>query len=312
MDTNTSPFSAEAFTECTPLPFVMGFAGPGGAIDERERRREEADKRKPVLRGGDVSPRYVNPDALAIQHPSRSVLLGATESGKTFFLVGMLDRKRIVPAGKVKLKRGQRRKMWANFDRVIWLAPRFSIDQPVIKRLKRKMGDQLELVPVSVANGVGEAGAAKIMDQLKENSDAHLQTLVVNDDLAAATTDKATLQLIKELSISGRHLNTSITTLTQRAFTKGSRTARLQVNYWVIFRVGASEATAVLRQLYPIKWREVFAAWQKAVSSGKQGSYLMIDQKVALDPNASRRVLQFRDSALDNVVLGIDTDPTKR
>jgi len=270
--------------------------------EPKEREASEAVKPAKVLSGKGVSvaPKHTNADVLAFQHPARSVLVGASESGKTFFLVNMIDRPHVV--GKLN---GKTRHMWANYDAVVWMAPTFSIEQKVLKELKKKMGKQLTFIPVDVGDGIGPDGLNKLNEILDANSKAGIQTAVVNDDIAAATSDKLTLQMIKELAISGRHRNASLISLTQQAFTAKSRTTRLQTNYWVLFRVGASEVTQVARQLFPIQWREVFEAYKIATGRPKPGQYLMIDEKAALSQSPDKRILAFRDSALDNVVLGL-------
>lgn len=303
---DVSPFSAEAFAGLGD-PILHIFAPE--LVDAIERAENPKPQGK-VLKGAGVIPKHVNPNPLAFQHPSRATLVGATESGKTFFLINMLDQPKVVKKGTAELPKGVKtRKMWANYDVVVWLAPRFSLDQPVIKALKRKMGDQLRMFPVSVGEGLDEKQLNELNDLLDDNSKSNLQTAVVNDDLVAATTDKTTLQFLKELSISGRHRNASLITLTQRAFTAGSRTQRLQQDYWVLFRVGSSEVTQLLRQIFPIAWKRVFSEYQRATSTTKPGPYLMIDLKAARSPKADRRVLQFRVSALSNVVTGLDVGP---
>lgn len=258
-------------------------------------KKTKAEKESiPKLRGGSVAPEYHNPDKLAIQHPSRSMLLGGTGVGKTFFVVNMLQRKH-------KLKIGKKSHTFhANWNRVMWIAPQFSIEQPILQEvLKKDLGDDLSFFAVSVAGGISEEDAKAINDQLQDNHSRGLQTLIVTDDLTAVTKDKRTLQFVDELAISGRHKSASLMTLTQRAFSTASRASRLQLNYLVLFRIGSSEVMTVLRQTFPDKAKEIYQLYEYAIRShkAKAGGYLMIDLDAPLVKGRSN--LEFRVNSLD-------------
>ena len=299
-----------AYMRNCDLPFIERSLLPGlepndddsGGTRDVSSILKAAENRRPTrttgpsLHGAGVEPKYANPKPLSFLHPSRSMLLGGTGSGKTFFLADMLEQSSSVASN------GKKRKFHGNWNKVYWLAPKFSAEQPVLKQLQKKLGGDLVLIPVEVGDGLDQDGVDALKAQLSKNNAAGIQSLVVNDDLAAVTTDKVTLQFISELAISGRHLNTSLATLTQRGFSAGSRTARLQLNYIVLFRIGASEVTAVLRQQFPIEWKTVFNLYKEALAlnAGKPGSYLLIDTDAETSPG--REALQFRANSLSTVI----------
>ena len=99
-----------------------------------------------------------NPNPLGFIHPCRAIICGASGSGKTRFILEevILDDK-------------------SPFDKIIFVAPKFSLEQEKIQKTKDILGDKLVLI-----EGLDET---KIGEELEESFYEGNQTLIVFDDL---------------------------------------------------------------------------------------------------------------------------------
>ena len=241
--------------------------------------------------------------------PARMCLYGKTRSGKTYFLIKLLES----PENP--------------WDVVVWCAPKASLHQRQIKNLANMLNgtadtpDGSRLGPLS--RGAGAAGTvrrfytlegdtrvgltpanAAVLDAL--TSAAHknkLQVLVVFDDLMSSKCHQMT-----DLFTAGRHKGVSVATLQQRVFTgdNAERTRRLNAEYHVIFDLGSvGQMEQLAMQLDRSSSPDVVDAYRQVMRRRTPGKYLLIDREAASSPDRTQRLLSYRDSALDRVFAGL-------
>jgi hypothetical protein len=220
---------------------------------------------------GEVKPR--NPSKIMWQHPMRAVISGSSGTGKTGWLLKALADKR------------------SPFDRIIWCAPSYSLQQPKLLNFRKRMGRKVVFV-----EGLDEALITELMD---EGFQAGLQQAVVLDDLMYEQND-----FVNNLFTSGRHKNVSTIELTQRLFTGGrGRINRLNTNYFVLFPFGDKlEMTNLAKQINPSKYAKILEAYETATS--KPFGALIIDKNyhaLPIDDLAKKKLLNFRDTQFDVV-----------
>jgi hypothetical protein len=252
--------------------------------------------------------RYRNPGAPRLPpHPFRGVVGGASGSGKTHWVVEHLVLEKSTP-----------------FDRFIWLAPAYSLEQTKIKDLKAafdgsdahnfasKVNKKDAKSPAGVAEESGATltliaaddiskdseAAVEVGELLAGNSDAGLQTLVILDDLVLS----AKSPLIGALFVGGRHKNASVIELVQQLFAPGTRLHRINCTLFVMYRFGDKrEAKMLLCQLFPNK-----ASWSKMLELYNAETlgphkWLMLDEHAGNSDRAEIRQLRVRANGLSRV-----------
>lgn len=226
---------------------------------------------KEILFSGETPPR--NPSKVLWQHPMRAVVSGSSGSGKTGWLIQVLADKR------------------SPFDRIIWCAPSYSLNQQKLINFKDLMGDRVEFV-----DGLDKERINELID---EGHSAGLQQAVVLDDLMYEQCD-----FTNDLFTSGRHKNVSTIELTQRIFTgdKG-RTNRINTSYFVLFPFGDKvEIVNLARQINPRKVDKIVEAYDTATAN-KYGCLIVDKNYHNIDglPVEKKKLLKFRDTKFDMV-----------
>jgi hypothetical protein len=212
-----------------------------------------------------------NPNPLQFQHPYRAVISGASGTGKTLWIMKNLQKKD------------------SPFDRVIWVAPKFSLTQEKMTNFKHNMGKRLIII---------EGLDTEKIDKLINEGHKHgLQQAVVIDDLMSEQND-----WLNNLFTSGRHKNVSTIELTQRLFNgKHSRTNRLNTNYYVLFKFpDQSEFATLARQISPIHSKKVMNAYN-LITDKPHGAFIIDTNYHKIDlPN--NKLLKYRDTNLNMVI----------
>ncbi len=146
---------------------------------------------------------YYNPDFYAPRHPSNSLILGKTGTGKTNILLNLISQSK-------------------NFTNV-FLFTGSSPDEPLYDLLEEKLGDKYQASSLE--------GFEAFLDELKDTK--HAQNLVIIDDfiLKKKFCDKLThfLTYARKANVGG----TSVILLAQ-SFFEVPKTSRLQVQYFFI------------------------------------------------------------------------------
>ena len=212
-----------------------------------------------------------NPNQLGFIHPCRAIICGASGSGKTRFILEevMLDPK-------------------SPFDKVIFVAPKFSLEQEKLQKTKDLMGDRLILI-----EGLDETA---IGDELESSFYEGNQTLIVFDDLMNKKS-----RYMTDLFTSGRHRNASIMELTQRIFTDGRRTNRVNCDYYVIFNFGDQmEFKNLALQLEPRHFKELMVIYEDATEDPH--GCLIIDTKYkCLKDIKDNKKLKYRKNNFETI-----------
>ena len=223
-------------------------------------------KKQVSLLAGEIE--YRNPNMILLQHPSRTVISGASGTGKTYWLMKLLQHKD------------------SPFDRVIWAAPDFSLEQQKMKNFKKNLGRKLVLI-----KGIDKPKIDKLVDQGFKDG---LQQVIVFDDLMSEEDD-----WMSKLFTSGRHKNCSIIELTQQLFTgKYGRTNRLNTNYFVLFKFNdKSEFKRLAQQISPMHYKELTEAYTKVTD--KKNGCLIIDTLYHQIDHPNSKYLKYRDTDLN-------------
>ena len=229
---------------------------------------KSSDKRDDLLQKSEI--KYKNKNVLQLQHPYRAICVGSSGSGKTYFLLKhvLLDPK--MP-----------------FDKVVWCAPEFSLDQSKLIEVKKKLKSKLIFVV-----GLDEEALQKLIDGKPKNE----QWLIVLDDLITKTDSN----LIKDLFISGRHKNISTIEILQQVYAgKTGRTHRLNSDYFLLFNFpDRSEARRLLQQLEPKNFNKLCDCYEESIQRDGGHGCLVIDNKNHPKENGSS-LLRYRDNSLD-------------
>lgn len=214
--------------------------------------------------------------------PMRMMLYGGTGTGKTHFLLNTILYSKHSP-----------------WDRVLWVAPKFSLEQPSLEEAQKKLKDRLIRIEGDTQLGIVAPHDAKLEAAVEQGHIDDLAQLVVFDDLMSSKS-----RLLTDLFTSGRHRGVSVAVLNQRIFTgtAGDRTRRLNADWFVLFHLGGTgEVGTLAQQLDRETWKEVTAAYKQAVEGKPLGSYLLIDKLAARSTDPKIRSLQYRDSSLTRV-----------
>lgn len=217
-----------------------------------------------------------NKNKLIWQHPFRAIVSGASGTGKTYWLLNQLQRKD------------------SPFDRIIWAAPGYSLEQSKLENFYRNMKGNVDFV-----EGLD---TEKIDELLNEYNEEGLQTVIVLDDLMYQENG-----YINNLFTSGRHKNASIIELTQRLFNSNkSRTNRLNTNYFVIFSYpDKSEFASLARQISPNNYKQIIKAYEDITKNKHRA--LIIDlntHSLDLKPEV-KDYLKFRDTDFKKSVVDL-------
>lgn len=227
-----------------------------------------------------------NPGAPRLpRHPFRGLFVGESGSGKTHAVVEHLILDPDSP-----------------FDRVIWVAPEASLEQPLIQKLV-EMHEPVEggeptffTVP-----GLSEENMEEIDELLDYGFQNDLQTLLVIDDCLCEGNRKAKNLWVDRQFTSGRHRNQSTVMLVQRIFTPESRTSRINTDiYWVSSFSDKREAKQLFQQLSPGAFQEIMAAYRHATVGRGPGSALYIDKQAEKSQDPTHRCLRFRQCGSKN------------
>lgn len=208
-----------------------------------------------------------------LEAPARMAILGSSGSGKTAMLLKDILLRRTSP--------------WrVPHGRILWCAPRPSLQQAKLVAAKKCLGDSLQFIEGldrECIEGAIEAGLAANPD---------LQQLLVLDDLVG---DSSRDPYISQIFMTGRHRNVSICEVGQRVYAgPESRTHRLNSTHLILFPFAApSEITRLLQDLSPDGWRQVYDAYKDAVR-GREWGYFVVDLASGQSPDPERRKLKYR------------------
>lgn len=219
------------------------------------------------------------PAELFPQPPLRMMFYGGTGTGKTYTLLNTILYSKHNP-----------------WDRVLWIAPKFSLEQPSLVEAKEKLKDRLILIQGDTRLGIVAPHDAQLESAIEKGHKDGLQQLVVFDDLMSSKSP-----FLTDLFTGGRHRGVSVAVLAQRIFTgtAGDRTRRLNADWFFLFHLGgAGEVETLARQLDRTTADLVTQAYMKAVDGRPLGSYLLIDKLAARSTDPLIRTLKYRDSSL--------------
>jgi hypothetical protein len=213
----------------------------------------------------------INISPLMPQHPCRICLCGSSGTGKTKFLLDQLILSKDSP-----------------WNMVIFCAPKFSLEQAKVQEAYKKLGPKR----MTLVEGIDEGKISEILDSQHSQGK---QTLIVFDDLMNKKS-----KFITDLFISGRHRNASIAELSQRIFTDGKRTNRLNTDYYVIFNFSDKlEMKNLASQLYPKDYKEVMQLYEDATQD--MHGCLIVDTKWKAIKSPDNKKLRFRKNKLDQI-----------
>ncbi len=220
------------------------------------------------LTKSEVRPRNLNP--FQLQHPFRAISAGKSGSGKTFWILKNILLDKHMP-----------------FDKVIWVAPKFSIEQSKLQDVKKKLKNKLILV-----EGLDKELLQKMIDAKPKAE----QWLIVLDDLITKTDDP----FISDLFTAGRHKNISTIEILQRIYAgKSGRTHRLNSDYFILSDFpDKSEIRMLFRQIDPKHVEKLMDCYEKSISRNEGHGVFVVDQKYK-DEQSGGNLLKYRDNDLD-------------
>jgi len=219
---------------------------------------------------GEIKPD--NKDIIQPQHPYRMCVCGASASGKTKFTMDLLLDKKVQP-----------------FDKIIWIAPEYSLKQVKMKNFCEMIGKH-----ISVFSDINK-DQEEIEKLIEEYYNKGFQTCIVIDDMMSEQN-----KFISNLFTAGRHLNSSVIELTQRIFTPKNRTHRMNTSYFVIFRFGdVLECKMLCRMINPNHANELLDLYENATS--KKFGCLILDNKWHELDDENKKLLRYRDTKWDTI-----------
>jgi excinuclease UvrABC ATPase subunit len=217
-----------------------------------------------------------NANILLPQHPCRLCICGSSGSGKTKFTMDLLLEKQ------------------QPFDKIIWIAPEYSLKQV-------KMKNFIELINekhISLFSDVNkdQSDIEKLIDEFYNKK---YQTVIVIDDMMTEQN-----KFISNLFTQGRHKSCSIIELTQRIFTPKNRTHRMNTSYFVLFRFGDSlEAKMLFRMINPNNVNKLLDMYDDATTK-KYGCFILDNKWHELD-DPNKKLLRYRDTKW-NTIYNVD------
>ena len=212
-----------------------------------------------------------NRDIVQPQHPYRMCICGSSGSGKTKFCMDMLLQK-LQP-----------------FDKIIWVAPEYSLKQVKMKNFIDMIGKH-----ISVFSDINK-DQPEIEKLIEEYYNKEFQTVIIIDDMMSEQN-----KFISNLFTAGRHKNCSIIELTQRIFTPKNRTHRMNTSYFVIFKFGdVLEYKMLARMMNPNHVTELLDMYDDATN--KKFGCIIIDNKWFELDDPNKKLLRYRDTKWDTV-----------
>lgn len=223
--------------------------------------------RDKILQNGEIQYRNANP--LQFKHPFRAISVGKSGSGKTYWLLKNILLDKHQP-----------------FDKILWCAPKFSLEQSKLQEVKKKMKGKLILIEGLDKEKLGD---------LIENKPKQEQWLIVLDDLITKTDDP----FISDLFTAGRHKNISTIEILQRVYAgKSGRTHRLNSDYFILHSFpDVSEVRMLLKQLEPKHFNKLFDSYLESIQRDDGHGALIVDNKYHKETGSG--LLKYRDNSLD-------------
>jgi hypothetical protein len=223
-----------------------------------------------ILQKNEVKPH--NKSIFQLQHPFRALSCGRSGSGKSYWVL-----KNIVLSPN------------SPFDKVVWLAPEFSLQQSKLQEAKKVMKDKLVLIP------------DLDVDKLKEiidNKPKNQQMLIVLDDLI----NKVDSPIINDLFTSGRHNNISTIEILQQVYAGKNRRQRLNSNYFILHDFpDKSEIQRLLQQLEPKNYKKIMDAYEQAIKQHDNKGCMIVDTNSRSMKGGE--LLKYRNNDLDSCFL---------
>lgn len=218
---------------------------------------------------GEIKPD--NKDIIQPQHPYRMCICGSSGSGKTKFCMSLL------------LEKNQ------PFDKIIWIAPEYSLKQVKMKNFIDMIGKH-----ISVFSDINK-DQEEIEKLIEDYYNKGFQTCIVFDDMMTEKKNK----FVSDMFIGGRHKNCSVIELTQSIFGV-NRLHRLNTNYHCLYRFGdALECKMLCRMINPNHANELLDLYEDATSK-KYGCFIIDSKWHELD-DENRKLLRYRDTKFNNV-----------
>jgi hypothetical protein len=212
-----------------------------------------------------------NRDIIQPQHPYRMCVCGGSGSGKTKFTMDLLLEKH------------------QPFDKIIWIAPEYSLKQVKMKNFIEMIGKH-----ISVFSDINK-DQPEIEKLIEEYYNKDFQTVIIIDDMMSEQN-----KFISNLFTAGRHKNCSIIELTQRIFTPKNRTHRMNTSYFVIFKFGdVLEYKMLARMMNPNHVTELLDMYDDATN--KKFGCIIIDNKWFELDDPNKKLLRYRDTKWDTV-----------
>ncbi len=177
-----------------------------------------------------------------LQHPFSMIVSGPSKAGKTCFTYKLLHNIKSMSTQPP--------------TEIIWC---YSEYQPGYEEL-------LVIPGLKLVQGLPD------LDSMRENT--HAAKLLVLDDLMSSAKDSAVTNLFTK---GAHHWGISLVFIVQNLFFGGTRTARVNAHYLVLFKNPADklQISTLARQLYPQKRRMFMEAFQDATAHPH--SYLLVD-----------------------------------
>jgi len=217
----------------------------------------------------------------ALQHPFTCILSGPTQSGKTEWVLKLLENRKIMIEPPV--------------EKILYC---YGEQQEKLERLSEKMNKGSNSNIFSLHEGLP---TREMLDRLSADDAGKLLIL---DDLME---DVQQNELVAELFTRGsHHRNLSVLLITQNLFVKGryQRTISLNANYLVVMKNprDRSQITYLGRQMFPDRWQLVQQAYEMATE--RPHGYLFIDLTQSMDDRFRFRTNIFNeqtDSAIPHL-----------
>ena len=223
-----------------------------------------------ILQNNEVKPRNKNP--LQLQHPFRCMSVGRSGSGKSYWVLKNIVMSKDSP-----------------FDKVIWMAPEFSLQQSKLQEAKKVMKGKLDLIP--------DLDVEKLKEII-DNKPKNQQMLIVLDDLI----NKVDSPIINDLFTSGRHNNISTIEILQQVYAGKNRRQRLNSNYFILHEFpDKSEIQRLLQQLEPKNYKKLMDAYEECIKKKDNKGCLIVDTNSSSMKGGE--LLKYRDNDLDSAVI---------
>lgn len=236
-----------------------------------------------ILKSGEKKAINPWPDEIC-KVPSRHILIGASEQGKTFALF--------------KFLMSEKNSYTFPFGKTLYIIHPISKDQVKIKNLQEYLNKiclkhqkpDYKSLTVEVSKSLDNL-ASKIKDFAESCKQEHLNPLIIIDD--AYSSDTMNSSFLVELYVKGRHLNISIALLTQVAFcNKVLKDLKRNSNYFWIFKCWTEDIIPIIKSsIDPVDQPAVWKAYQDHVFTKPKG-YIVVEP-FNPDPKLKIRINSF-------------------